>query len=79
MQNETFILREGHWVISARCVEIFAKLTHMERNALSAIAAGQVGTVSIAELAKLKSLDLIHHDGSSITLTGKGREIADLC
>ena len=79
MQNETFILREGHWVISARCVKIFAKLTHMERNALSAIAAGQVGTVSIAELAKLKSLDLIHQDGLGIALTGNGRAIAEFC
>jgi len=66
-------------VISARCVEIFATLTREERDALSAIAAGQTGTVSIAKLGRLKSLDLIHHDGSSITLTGKGREIADLC
>ena len=66
-------------MISARCVEIFAKLTHMERNALRAIAAGQIGTVSIPQLGKLKSLDLIHHDGLGIALTGKGREIADFC
>ena len=66
-------------MVSARCVEIFAKLTHEERNALRAIAAGESGTVGIAQLGKLQSLDLIDHDGRVITLTGKGREIADFC
>ena len=42
-------------------------------------AAGQSGTVSIAELAKLKSLDLIHQDGLGIALTGNGRAIAEFC
>jgi hypothetical protein len=60
-------------------VEIFAKLTQSERNALKAIAAGQIGTVDIAELVRLKSLDLIQQDGLGMTLTGKGREIADFC
>jgi hypothetical protein len=44
-------------------VEIFAKLTHVERNALRAIAAGQGGAVGIAQLVRLKALDLIHQDG----------------
>ena len=66
-------------MISARCVEIFAKLTHVERNALRAIAAGQGGTVGIAQLNKLRALDLVHQDGLGISLTGKGREIADFC
>ena len=66
-------------MVSASCVEIFAKLTHDERNALRAIAAGQVGTVNIEQLGKLKSFDLIHHDGLGVKLTGKGREIADFC
>jgi hypothetical protein len=60
-------------------VEIFVKLTPEERNALKAIATGQVGTVSIAQLGSLKSFDLIHHDGVGISLTGKAREIADFC
>ena len=66
-------------MVSASCVDIFAKLTHEERDALRAIAAGQSGTVGSAELIRLKSLDLIHQDGLGISLTGKGREIADFC
>ena len=66
-------------MVSASCVEIFAKLTHDERDALRAIAAGQIGSVSIAQLVKLKSLDLIDHDGLAIALTGKCREIAKFC
>ena len=66
-------------MISAGCVEIFAKLTHEERDALRAIAAGQSGTVGSAELIRLKSLDLIHQDRLGISHTGKGREIADFC
>jgi len=64
---------------SRDCVEIFASLSQEELNALNAIAAGKIGTVSITQLGKLKSFDLIHHDGLVITVTGKGREIADFC
>jgi hypothetical protein len=60
-------------------VEIFAKLTHVERNALRAIAAGQGQSVGIVQLVRLKALDLIHQDGLGVALTGKGREIADFC
>ena len=66
-------------MISAGCVEIFAKLTHEERDALRAIAVGQIGPVTLTQLVTLKSLDLIHQDGLGISLTGKGREIADFC
>ena len=66
-------------MISARCVEIFGKLTQGERDALRAIAVGQIGPVTLTQLVTLKSRDLIHQDGLSITLTAKSREVADLC
>jgi hypothetical protein len=55
-------------VISARCVEIFATLTREERDALSAIAAGQTGTVSIAKLGRLKSLDRSGREGGGTSI-----------
>ena len=57
---------------SRDCVEIFASLSQEELNALKAIAAGTIGTVSIMQLAKLKSLDLIHDVGRGIALTVDG-------
>jgi hypothetical protein len=49
---------------SRDCEEIFLALTQGERNALKAVASGMVGTVSILQLGKLRSLDLVHHDGA---------------
>ena len=69
----------GHEVASSRdCVEIFLALTQAERNALKAVASGMVGTVSILQLGKLKSLDLVHHDGRNIALTTDGRAVVGL-
>jgi len=66
-------------VASSRdCVEIFLALTQGERNALKAVASGMVGTVSILQLGKLRSLDLIHHDGRNVALTTNGRAVVDL-
>jgi len=59
-------------------VEIFLALTQAERNALKAVASGMVGTVSILQLGKLRSLDLIHHDGRNVALTTDGRAVVDL-
>ena len=63
---------------SRDCVEIFLALTQGERNALKAVASGMVGTVSILQLGKLRSLNLIHHDGRNIALTTDGRAVVDL-
>ena len=69
----------GHEVASSRaCVEIFLALTQAERNALKAVASGMVGTVSILQLGKLRSLDLVHHDGSKIALTANGGAVVAL-
>ena len=57
---------------SRDCVEIFASLSQEELNALNAIAASKIGTVSITQLGKLKSLDLIHDVGRGIALTADG-------
>ena len=59
-------------------VELFLALTQGERNALKAVASGMVGTVSILQLGKLRSLNLIHHDGRNIALTTDGRGVVDL-
>jgi hypothetical protein len=59
-------------------VEIFLALTQAERTALKTVAAGKIGTVSIAQLAKFKSLDLLHHDGRNIALTTNGRAVVAL-
>jgi superfamily II helicase len=63
---------------SRDCEEVFLALTQGERNALKAVASGMVGTVSILQLGKLRSLDLVHHDGRNIALTSNGRAVVDL-
>jgi len=63
---------------SRDCVEIFASLSQEELNALNAIAAGKIGTVSITQLGKLKSLELIHHDGRNVALTTNGQAVVAL-
>ena len=60
-------------------MEILVAMTKEERNALKAIASGKAGTVYAAELGKLKSLDLVRHDGREISLTSSGLEIVDFC
>ena len=61
------------------CADIFALLTPSQRKLLKAIGLGEVGTVSMWDLGKLKSLALIHHDGNDITLTAVGQAIAMFC
>ena len=56
-----------------------AALTQAERKALKAIASGQILEVSLRELGKLKSLDLIQHGERGISLTPAGLAIVDLC
>ena len=63
---------------SRDCLELFLALTQGDRNALKAVASGMVGTVSILQLGKLRSLDLIHHDGRNVALTTNGRAVVDL-
>jgi hypothetical protein len=59
-------------------VEVFLALTQGERNALKVVASGKGGTVSIVQLSKLKSFDLVHHDGRDIMLTTNGRAVLAL-
>ena len=69
----------GHEVASSRdCVEIFLALTQAERNALKAVASGMVGTVGIAQLGRLWSLELILHNGRNIALTANGGAVVAL-
>jgi predicted transcriptional regulator len=78
MQN-AYILPGGVGVASSReCVEVFLALTQGERNALKAVASGMVGTVNLVQLGKLKSLDLVHHDGRNIALTTEGQAVVAL-
>ena len=63
---------------SRDCVEILLALTQAECTSLKAVASGKIGTVSILQLGKLKSLDLVHHDGRNIALTTDGRAVVDL-
>jgi len=68
-----------HEVASSRdCVEIFLALTQAERNALKAVASGMVGTVGIAQLGRLWSLELILHNGRNIALTANGGAVVAL-
>ena len=60
------------------CLELFLALTQGDRNALKAVASGMVGTVSILQLGKLRSLDLVHHDGRNIALTSNGGAVVAL-
>ena len=64
---------------SVRWPQVLEELTPKQRNYLKSIASGKAGTLSFAELGKLKSLDLIHHDGHSIALTSSGQVIVEFC
>ena len=63
---------------SRDCVEIFLALTQAERNSLRAVASGMVGTVGIAQLGRLWSLELILHNGRNVALTTDGRAVVAL-
>ena len=56
----------------------FLALTQGERNALKTVASGKGGSVSIVQLSKLKSFDLVDHDGRAIVLTAHGRAVEAL-
>jgi hypothetical protein len=56
-------------------VELFLALTQGDRHALKAVASGKTGRVSIGQLGKLKSLDLIDHHGRDFALTANGRAV----
>ena len=59
-------------------VQLFLALTRAERNALKAVSSGQAGTVGLAQLGKLRSLVLIHHDPRGIELTADGSAVVTL-
>ena len=63
---------------SRDCLELFLALTQGERNALKAVASGMVGTVSILQLGRLWSHELILHNGRNIALTTDGQTVVDL-
>ena len=56
-------------------MEVFLALTQGERHALKAVACGRRGTVSLVQLGKLKSLDLIDRVGRHLVLTANGRAV----
>ena len=64
--------------LSRDCVEVFLALTQGERNALKTVASGKGGSVSIVQLSKLKSFDLVDNDGRAIVLTTHGRAVEAL-